>query len=182
MSFRDGIVMNSALPPAKLHWIRDRAAYMRLKKHESLQRETPERRAARLEAARRYSQSYVDRTSNERGKRYAARRRLNGTSRLHDTIGSAICVALKGRKAGRKWESIVGYTLANLVRHLERQFAPEMSWENYGRVWHVDHIVPLACFVEYTDETVRAAWALSNLRPLPRLENIRKGAKRLYLL
>lgn len=29
-------------------------------------------------------------------------------------------------------------------KHIENQFLPEMSWENYGGVWEVDHIKPLS--------------------------------------
>lgn len=171
-------------PPAMLHWQRDHAAYMRLKRRESRLRETSDCREARLAAARAYRRLHVDHTSLERGKRYFTKRRQSAYARLHDGLSSEIWKALRTRKAGRKWETIVGYTLEALVRHLERQFYDGMSWGNYGSAWQVDHIIPLAYFqrLGWTDDLVRVAWALSNLRPLPPLENIRKGAQRLHLL
>jgi 5-methylcytosine-specific restriction endonuclease McrA len=51
-----------------------------------------------------------------------------------------------------------------------------MTWENFGD-WHVDHRVPLASFnyASADDPEFRAAWALTNLQPLWKRENLRKG-------
>jgi hypothetical protein len=59
---------------------------------------------------------------------------------------------------------LLGYTVEELVAHLEKQFTPGMVWENYG-VWHVDHIRPLASGNESLEE-VMALWRLENLQPL----------------
>lgn len=87
-------------------------------------------------------------------------------------------------KRGRSWEKIVGYTRDELKVHLERQFIGHMSWENYGRVWHVDHIIPLASFkfTSADDPEFKAAWALTNLRPLWKKANMRKSYFRKHLL
>lgn len=81
-------------------------------------------------------------------------------------------------KAGKSWVSVVGYSREELMTHLERQFLPGMSWENYGRNgWHVDHIRPVTSFVfdSVDDPQFRACWALENLQPLWEPDNIRKG-------
>lgn len=101
-------------------------------------------------------------------------------------ISARIATALKTQgtsKRSRNWESLVGYTLAELKTHIERQFTRGMSWENYGD-WHVDHIVPVASFQwrSADDDGFTACWALSNLRPLWAGDNRRKKNKRLYLL
>lgn len=70
------------------------------------------------------------------------------------------------------------YSSEELKLHLERQFVVGMCWDNYGTHWHIDHIVPLSSFAP--DD--RAAWCLSNLRPLWAKENLEKSDKRLYLL
>jgi hypothetical protein len=91
--------------------------------------------------------------------------------------------ALKGGKAGRSWAGFVDYTLEELVVHLERQFLPGMSWDNRSE-WHIDHIVPQSSFRFETPECpgFRTAWSLTNLRPLWAKDNVRKQAKRLYLI
>jgi len=69
------------------------------------------------------------------------------------------------------------------MRHLERQFLSGMSWGNRSE-WHIDHIRPLASFSfeAVDDPDFKAAWALTNLRPLWGADNIRKGAKLDYLV
>lgn len=102
---------------------------------------------------------------------------------LDKRMALAIRLSLRGSKAGRSWEALVGYSLEELVRHIEKQFLPGMSWNNMGK-WHVDHIVPKSAFTYESadDPEFRAAWALSNLRPLWAPANLSKGAKRLHLV
>ena len=80
-----------------------------------------------------------------------------------------------------KWSAVLGYSMQELADHLERQFTDGMSWDNKGE-WHIDHIIPASSF-DLTDENqLRACMALTNLRPLWGRENIKKGAKRVFLL
>ena len=74
--------------------------------------------------------------------------------------------SLGRREGGWKWELLVGYTMDDLIAHLETQFTDDMSWENFGE-WEVEHVVPREKF-EYSsadDPSFRECWALSNLRP-----------------
>lgn len=85
--------------------------------------------------------------------------------------------ALKAKKAGRKWEDLVGYTLQDLINHIDPLLGETMTWENYGSVWHVDHITPKSWFKydSVNDPQFKACWALSNLQPKLKMDNIRKG-------
>ena len=107
----------------------------------------------------------------------------NPQARLSRNVSCYVYQSLKGTKAGRKWQSLVGYTTDELRRHLERQFLAGMSWENYGE-WHIDHIRPIASFrfSSPEDADFRACWAMSNLRPLWAMENIRKADRVIALI
>jgi hypothetical protein len=73
--------------------------------------------------------------------------------------------------------TLVGCTLEELRRHIERQFKRGMSWANYGRVWHIDHIIPCAKF-DLTDERQqRLCFHYLNLCPLRAEENMRKNSR-----
>jgi hypothetical protein len=102
-------------------------------------------------------------------------KRKNPFFRIHRALSKQIWAFLKGKKGGRKWESLVGYTFNDLQTHLESQFAPEMSFNNYGSVWEIDHKKPLSWFEFNSDEDVKEAWALKNLQPLPLSVNRSKG-------
>jgi Uri superfamily endonuclease len=91
--------------------------------------------------------------------------------------------SLRDGKNGRSWEALVGYTVRELMQHLERQFVKTMSWSNRHK-WHIDHIQPLASFTftSAEDPEFQAAWALTNLRPLWKPANLSKSGKRTLLL
>jgi hypothetical protein len=115
--------------------------------------------------------------AKERAKRKSVQGRLNQriSSWIHRTIGS--------QKGGQSWTLLVGYSGVELRAHLERQFKKGMTWRDRSK-WHIDHIIPLSSFnfTSPDDPEFKAAWALTNLRPLWAADNIAKGAKREFLL
>jgi len=114
---------------------------------------------------------------------YRKKLREDVSYRLTSHMRSLMHRALGKAKAGRSWRTFVDYSLEELMSHLERQFLPGMTWENKGE-WHIDHIIPRSSF-EYEspdDPEFKQAWALTNLRPLWAIDNIRKNATREFLL
>lgn len=100
--------------------------------------------------------------------------------RLSCRIASAMRLTLKnGSKGKQHWEDIVGYTVEQLMNHLESKFTPEMSWENYGTYWSIDHKIPVAAFnfERPNDIDFRVCWSIKNLQPMEKLANIRKSDK-----
>lgn len=105
------------------------------------------------------------------------RRETNPKYRLDENMGTAIWTSLKNKKAEQRWETLVGYTLKELIEHLEKQFDSKMKWGNYGSYWVIDHVKPRSLF-DYTspdDLEFKQCWALENLQPLEKIENIKKG-------
>ena len=103
---------------------------------------------------------------------------LNPMHRLSNNLRGNMYHALKGKKGFKKWEDLVGYTLQDLINHLTPLLNnTTMTWDNYGITWHVDHITPKSWFkyVSTDDPKFKECWALSNLQPKLRLENISKG-------
>lgn len=54
---------------------------------------------------------------------------------------------------------------------MEEQFAPGMTWANYGRVWSVDHIIPQSWFKKHAHARRYLMHHYTNLRPLGVFEN-----------
>ncbi len=105
-------------------------------------------------------------------------RKRDQRNHLHSAISGSVGYSLRSGKGGRTWEALVGFSVEDLMAHLEKQFREEMGWRNYGR-WHVDHIRPVSSY-EFThpdDPDFKACWALSNLQPLWAEENWSKGSK-----
>ncbi len=110
--------------------------------------------------------------------RKGARKRLSTPrGKLDNNIAKVIRVVLKGRKARRSWEELVKYTIEDLVKHLENLFDENMTWDNYGSYWEIDHKIPKSWF-KYTtaeDPKFQECWALKNLQPLEKELNRSKG-------
>lgn len=124
------------------------------------------------------SRNYAANHRSEINEAYNKKRKINPVFRLNHNVKTAIRISLKGDKAGRHWEDIVGYSLRDLKQHLEKQFSTGMTWENYGQ-WHIDHIIPLSIFNIKGIKSLgfKKAWALENLRPLWAKQNFKKNAK-----
>lgn len=88
-------------------------------------------------------------------------------------------VKSKGIKKNSSWQQLVGYGVKELKEHLEKQFTPEMTWENHGSYWHIDHIRPKSWFnfTSTNDPEFIKCWALDNLQPLPKMLNLKKNNK-----
>lgn len=116
---------------------------------------------------------------NETFRKYIKRRKktdVNFKLRLH--LRTRIYQAIKYKKAIKyaKTFELVGCTIEELKKHLEKSFSPGMKWSNYGK-WHVDHILPCASFDLVDPEQQRQCFRYTNLQPLWAHDNFVKGAK-----
>lgn len=118
---------------------------------------------------------YYQKNSTHYAEKCRERYYNNEQSRLGKVMQTAIRKVLRGKKAGSKWQELVGYTTEQLVKHLESKFEDGMSWENYGE-WHVDHIIPKSWFHYESPEDwqFRVCWSRYNLQPMWASENLSK--------
>jgi len=117
-----------------------------------------------------------------RAKKQRCRRREDLRFQLDEAMSSAIRKALAGQKNGYKWETLVHYSLDDLMKHLEKQFLKNMNWNNHGKEkgqWSIDHIIPKSRFnyEKATDIDFQRCWALENLKPMWHSKNIAKSNK-----
>lgn len=124
---------------------------------------------------------HVNRQRRERlNAKLAADPEFAARYRLNLGMANSINHSLNGRKNGVRWQNLVEYILEDLMSHLESQFLPGMTWENRTLDgWHIDHIRPRASFTYTTPDApeFKECWALSNLRPLWAIDNLRKGGR-----
>jgi len=69
---------------------------------------------------------------------------------------------------------MLGCSVKTCREWLESQFTSEMSWDNHGKYWHIDHFLPIACFDLEKKEEQDRCFHWSNLQPLPGKINISK--------
>ena len=114
-------------------------------------------------------------------KRKREKRRSDPAFRLRCNISALVYDALvikQGKPKGGSTFVNLGYTPAQLKEHIETQFDDNMSWENYGDYWQIDHIIPQAALIydSLTHPNFIKCWALNNLRPLEKIKNKSKGS------
>ncbi|MCK9521048.1 MAG: hypothetical protein M0R74_18790 [Dehalococcoidia bacterium] len=116
----------------------------------------------------------------EIGREKAKRKNATTKGKLNTFMRCGIYRSVaKGAKGGKRWEFLIGYTVDRLKQHLEKKFTPEMSWENYGTYWQIDHVIPIAVFnfAHPSDIDFQKCWSLKNLQPMEAKENRRKSDK-----
>ncbi len=112
---------------------------------------------------------------NESSRKYKKNRRQNDPLfKLSCNIGRNIRIGLKskGLKKNSKTNIIIGCTFQELKEHLENQFEPWMSWENYGKYknkefnygWDIDHVIPQSS--SKTEDELLKLNHYTNLKPL----------------
>lgn len=87
---------------------------------------------------------------------------------MKDTTGS--------RKLPKSASKLLGCSWEEFRRHIESQFKPGMTWDNYGRGgWEVDHIKPIERFDLTDPKQLTDCFHYSNLQPLWWQENRHKS-------
>lgn len=105
------------------------------------------------------------------------RRQMN-KKRKRDDVADMVRSALKRNGNSPTAERMLGYSLADLKAHIERQFTNGMTLARFlsGEI-HIDHIIPQASFDLSIPDEWKRCWCLSNLRPLWAKDNWQKSAR-----
>lgn len=84
-------------------------------------------------------------------------------------------LAIKNKSKKGSAVVMLGCTIAEFIEFIESKFTGCMTWDNWGKVWHLDHIIPLSSF-DLSDETQLAiACNYTNMQPLFAIDNLKKG-------
>jgi hypothetical protein len=93
---------------------------------------------------------------------------------IHNTrvrINKALKLNLKNSSS----IDLLGCSIKEYKLYLESQFGIEMTWENYGRYWDIDHIKPCALFDLSDPKQQKECFNYKNTQPLSKIENQQKN-------
>lgn len=148
-------------------------------KVDALRDVTPPMQARKRKADCTPSESHADYI-----KAYRKRRRASSVAvRLREAMSSSINQSLRralGGKLVRKETTmkLVGCTVQELMRHLESQFLPGMSWDNWGQgkgKWHIDQVFPASKATVSDPVLTATVFSYVNLRPMWGSANMSKS-------
>lgn len=96
-------------------------------------------------------------------------------SKIRDSILKSFKRALNGNKSKKsKTSEILKCSIDNFKIHIESQFIKGMTWENHGKVWDLDHIIPISSATSEEEIYLLNHW--SNFQPLD--SNINRNIKK----
>ncbi|ABF71347.1 p100 [Rhizobium phage 16-3] len=149
----------------------------KIKESQSKHYAKPEAKEKRRESSSKWAEENIEKV-REKTRRSQAKRNKDPMIRAHNAMSRAIRATLASGKGGRRTFEILGYSFQEFKAHIEKQFQPGMSWENYGD-WHIDHVIPKSIFnFESVDDLdFKRCWSLSNLQPLWATDNKKKKDK-----
>ena len=118
--------------------------------------------------------------SRERGREIAKRQwRTNDKKRIKNKLRAGVNRMIrvaKRNKNKRRTEFFLGTSFNDAKKRIESKFKKGMTWDNHGKVWEIDHIIPLSSFDFNREENLKIANHISNLQPLFVFENRKKSA------
>lgn len=136
--------------------------------------------AASLEAKkvfRKIRHATRDERARNYRREYSKRLRTTNRGRVLNNLGRRTSFVLKRRRIeAAKSKRLFGCEWVVLESRISSLFRDGMTWENYGTVWHLDHIKPVSTFTD-TEIAEGAHNHYLNLQPLLAEENMKKGAK-----
>lgn len=112
-----------------------------------------------------------------RKKWYHKKGKFNINWVISERIRHRIRNVLNGKVKSKSTLELLGCSIDDLKNHLQSKFYANMSWDNYGSYWHIDHIRPCASFNLENEEEQKICFHYSNLQPLTAKDNLSKGAR-----
>jgi hypothetical protein len=111
------------------------------------------------------------------------KRQTNPQWKLKANLRGRYLDALKRHTSGGKVNKhhsaieLLGCDIEFYKQYIENQFHPDMTWENHGIVWEIDHIIPCASFDLTDSKQQKECFHYLNTQPLHKSDNRSKGDK-----
>ena len=123
---------------------------------------------------------YQKRTGQNK-KHNKLKRQTNPQWKLKQVLRCRYLDALKRHTSGGRVNKhhsaieLIGCSIDFYKQYLEQQFKPDMTWENHGILWEIDHIKPCAAFDLTNITQQHECFIYTNTQPLYYSENRSKG-------
>ena len=123
-----------------------------------------------------YRLKHKDKIAEKRRDHFHKRLKTDINYRFMWLLRSRVMIGLKLQLANKAYKTIelLGCSTKEARKHIEKQFARWMTWENHG-LWEIDHIIPISSFNLSDPEQQKKAFHYTNLQPLIKQENRNKS-------
>ena len=126
---------------------------------------------------RNYERRYYQENRERCIRRQIALEKSTPNRRIASTLRKQLNRWVK-RSSGRKsTQELLGCSFSEFREWIQSQFKRGMRWDNYGQLWHLDHIMPCCAFDLTRPDQVRICFHFTNLRPMSARANLRKNKR-----
>jgi hypothetical protein len=85
------------------------------------------------------------------------------------------------KKASVFYAGYFGLTIEDFRIWVEAQFSEDLNWDNFGKLWQLDHLLPLAYFDFKSNDELLLCWNFINIR-VKKIDKINNTASGLEIL
>src|ERR1043165_1347852 len=106
-----------------------------------------------------------------------ARMQTDPEFKLLKSMRGRLWEALKGKSKSKTTQQLIGVDIEIFTKWIDFQLEEGMTMKNYGTIWHIDHVIPLASFNLLDEDELQKAMNWKNIRPLTPVRNMQKSNK-----
>jgi hypothetical protein len=156
--------------PEKLQYFKDH--YQKTKEYQSQQHkkywDKKKHNTEIKEKRKEYNKEYYSKQSNKDKQNHwvkTKRKECISFKIRHDLRVRLIDAINKKYKSGSTLD-LLGCGIDYFLLYLSNNFLPEMTWENHGEIWEIDHILPCVIFDLTIPEEQQLCFHYTNMQPL----------------
>jgi hypothetical protein len=95
--------------------------------------------------------------------------------RLKKKYGAALRRIITENTPSKRFIGYLGLSTRAFRAVITAQLKPQFTLSNYGRIWALDHVVPVFLFDQKNPDDLAICWNYINIMPMPLLLNRLKG-------
>ena len=122
-----------------------------------------------------YKSKWQKENSERRRVRLNERYRTEPNFRMSVNLRTRLLKAIENKQKSGSTLDLLGCSIEYFTRYLESKFIDNMSWDNHGTVWHIDHIKPCSKFDLSKPDHQKVCFHYTNMQPLFAEDNLKKG-------
>lgn len=124
-----------------------------------------------------YQKEYYMKHRQRRIRQQLIREKADPNRRMAATLRKQLNRWVKKSSGRHSTRELLGCSFTEFRAWIESKFKRGMNWDNYGRVWHIDHVMPCSAFDLTRPEQVKVCFHFANLRPMGARENLSKNRR-----
>jgi hypothetical protein len=134
-----------------------------------------ENREENISKNKKYKQENKEKV-NETRRKYMKKLMENPEEKIKRNMKSLISSKLRNSKS-RHTSDYLGKGMKDIISWIEYNMEQDMTWENYGSYWEIDHSLPISLFDVLKENEMILCFCWMNLMPMLKFENNRKSNK-----